>query len=426
MKIDIINEVPRLIDAGIITEEDGMKIIHYYQTKEKVKIHPLLLIFGILGSVFSGLGLILIIGHNWDYFSVLTKTLIAFTPLLLSQIMCGYVLLKRSTNKIWKEATATLLFFTVGACIAQISQIYHIVGDMSTFLLIWTLLAVPLVYIMSSYMVSLLTIVLVTAYGMSHMSSVSPHEINYVYWALILTMLPNYILLVKENKDVGFITLHHWILPLSIAIMFLTFTDKDSSPRYTIVYMSLMGLYYLMGNLLYAEKIQFFRTGYKPISVAISLIVIFYMSSIFAWNEMDLYKPFIFSRDFNISLILTAISTYLFLDQFKNTQLKNINPFNFLYLIYFIFICIGLYTPFGFILINTLILVLGIGCIYQGMERTHVKLMNLGLLIVSIWVLIKFFSSDYSFLLRGIVFIVMGIGFYIANYQIINKRKINE
>jgi len=426
MKINILNEVPHLINAGIITQEAGEKILEYYKTNEKDKTHPLLLVFGILGSVLSGLGLILIIAHNWNQLSIMSKTTIAFTPLLISQILCGYTLLKKPDNKIWKETTATLLFFTVGASIAQISQIYHIMGEISSYLLTWSLLCIPLIYIMRSSMVSILSIVLITAYGVSHLKMDSDQEINYIYGLLILTIVPHYLSIIKEQTHLGFTVLHHWLLPLSISTMFLTFVNDKTGVLYTLVYMSLMGLFYIIGNILCNDKIGFLRSGFKPISVIFSLTILFFMSSEAAWNEIVANNSFINLRDNLMALVIMGIAIVLFIRQYGPKNLAKTNPFNYIFLLYFVLVWVGYYLDIGFYLMNILTLSLGIWSVYLGIDKTNLKLMNLGLFIVSLWVLIKFFSSDYSFLSRGLVFIGLGIGFYLANYQIMNKPKLNE
>jgi hypothetical protein len=38
-------------------------------------------------------------------------------------------------------------------------------------------------------------------------------------------------------------------------------------------------------------------------------------------------------------------------------------------------------------------------------------------------VVCKFFDEDLSFITRGILFISVGIGFFVANYLVIKKRK---
>ena len=75
-------------------------------------LEPLLIIvFGVLGAILVGLGMVLIIAHNWDDLSRMTKTGLAFLPLLLGQGLCGYVLLRKQDSVAWRESATAFLFF---------------------------------------------------------------------------------------------------------------------------------------------------------------------------------------------------------------------------------------------------------------------------------------------------------------------------
>ena len=134
-----------LLKEGIISKENADDIRQYYQSKNEGSSNRLFLVFGLLGAVLVGLGIILIIANNWDSFSKVTKTVLAFVPLVIGQGFCTYSLLKMPDNKTWREAASSFTFFAVGAGIALISQIYHIQGSTAEFLLTWMLLTLPLV-----------------------------------------------------------------------------------------------------------------------------------------------------------------------------------------------------------------------------------------------------------------------------------------
>ena len=57
-----------LLEHGIITPEVATAITNYYQNKQTTA-SKLPIIFGIFGALLGGLGIILLIGHNWDDFS---------------------------------------------------------------------------------------------------------------------------------------------------------------------------------------------------------------------------------------------------------------------------------------------------------------------------------------------------------------------
>jgi hypothetical protein len=53
----------------------------------------------------------------------------------------------------------------------------------------------------------------------------------------------------------------------------------------------------------------------------------------------------------------------------------------------------------------------------------HLGILNYGLVIISILVACRFFDTDMSFVLRGLIFVSLGLGFFAVNYWMIKKRK---
>ena len=150
IKMSILKDLQNLVEADIITEDIADDIRKFYQNKSSPPSNRLFIVFGILGAILVGLGIILIIAHNWNELSRFTKTCFAFLPLLIGQILCGYTLLKKRDSIAWREGSSVFLFFSVGASISLVSQIYNIPGDLSSFLLTWMLVCLPIVYIMRS------------------------------------------------------------------------------------------------------------------------------------------------------------------------------------------------------------------------------------------------------------------------------------
>jgi uncharacterized membrane protein len=168
----ILKELTELVENGIITDEVAEHVREYYQNRGSIHNNRLFIAFGILGAILSGLGVILIFAHNWDDFPRSLKTFLAFLPLLASQWLCLYVILRKNDDVTWKESGAALVFFSVGAAIALISQIYHIPGNLSTYLLTWMILCIPVIYVMRSSITSLLCLAGTTYYA-----------VNEGYWA---------------------------------------------------------------------------------------------------------------------------------------------------------------------------------------------------------------------------------------------------
>ena len=148
----ILNELDELVSAEVISAEVAERIRNYAQERARnSSSHRLLLIFGSLGALLIGLGVIVLLAHNWDELPRWTKTFISFLPLLAGQAACGYLLFKKGIHSWHAEAAATFTSLSVGAAIAMIHQVYNLPeSSFANFLSLWLLLALPTLYLMRS------------------------------------------------------------------------------------------------------------------------------------------------------------------------------------------------------------------------------------------------------------------------------------
>ena len=91
----IIDDLDELLDRQVIDQITAEKIRLYYKDQEGDQKNRQYVIFGVLGALLVGLGVILIVAHNWDNLSRSTKTILGFTPLLLAQVLSGFTLLQK-------------------------------------------------------------------------------------------------------------------------------------------------------------------------------------------------------------------------------------------------------------------------------------------------------------------------------------------
>lgn len=80
----------------------------------------------------------------------------------------------------------------------------------------------------------------------------------------------------------------------------------------------------------------------------------------------------------------------------------------------------GVFTA---IIINALLLLIGVQKVISGLKDNLLGQLNLGLLIITCLVSYRFFDHHMSFIVRGIIFLLLGAGFLGSNLWIIKKRK---
>ena len=309
--MSILKDIPELIKAGVISQETADNIREYYKNKKGPSTNRLFIVFGILGAMLAGLGIILIIAHNWDELSRGTKTFFAFLPLIIGQGTCGYVLVKKQDHVAWKESGTTFLFFAVGASISLVSQIYNIPGNLSSFLLTWTLLCLPLIYVMRSSLASLLYIVGITYYASetgywSYLLSGS-----YLYWLLLFGALPHYYHLYKKAPQSNFMIFHNWIIPLSVIVTLGTVAKRTEELMF-IAYFSLFGLLYLIGNFDMFKQQKLRNNGYKILGSLGTIVLLLALSFDWFWEDLRRkdfqFDDIIASPEFLASVITSLLA----------------------------------------------------------------------------------------------------------------------
>ena len=424
MKIE--KEILQLVEAGVITSETGARIKAYYGDRGGQVNNRLNIIFGVLGALLVGLGILLILAHNWDELSRGVKTFIAFLPLVLGQSICLYVLLKRSKDIAWREGAAAFLFCAVGVCLSLISQIYHISGETSDFVLMWMILCVPLIYVMRSSIISLMYIIGITFYGVEAGYWNAIFLKSYLYWGLLALMLPHYIKMYRDRSRSNFMIFHNWMIPLSMSIVFITLSHEIEE-IIVLSYVCLFGLFIQIGKLPYFDNQKTRDNGYLLIGSLGLILLLLGVSFDAYWNELIrsrygvveiLKTPSIWT-----TLVTTLFALILLVSRIKRLGMKGIMAMEPVFLVFIVIFFLGIWSGVSVILINILLFALALLTILKGSKERHLGILNYGLLIMAALLVCRFFDTDISFVVRGILFVIIGIGFFMANMWMVRKRK---
>lgn len=425
--MSIKDDIPELIENGIITQETADKMVAFYESKGGTSKNRLFIVFGILGATLVGLGIILILAHNWDDLSRLTKTIFAFIPLLIGQLASGYTILKKSQSVAWRETSGAFLFFGIGASIAMVSQIYNISGDLTSFMLTWMLLALPIAYLLKSSVVSIFYIIGITYYLFPNYQSSGPEELIYLF--LLALILPYYYLLYKRNPNGNFINFHHLFIPISLLIALGSWVNHNAELM-VVAYLSLFGIFYLIGQFPFLEKQKLRNNSYKILGSLGTVSMLMGLTFDFFWKDLirhDFTKhPMVSSSEFILASILSIIALGLLVHNLRKHPLREMKPITPVFLIFIILFIIGMNASYVVVLVNLLVFSIGVMTIREGARLDNLGVLNYGLLIIGALVVSRFFDKDLSFVVRGLLFISVGVGFFLVNYTMLEKRKRNE
>ena len=424
--------LPELIGEQVISQEVADRITDYYQQKKEQGQNKLFILFAVLGALLVGLGIILLIAHNWDSLSVTVKLVLSFVPLVVAQTLCGFTLVKKPDNRIWSESSATFLFCSVGASISLVSQIYHIEGDLGLFILMWMCLCLPVIYLMRSSFVSLLYLVGITCYACIKGYGMYPASEPYWYWLLLILAVPYYIGLVKKRADSHFVRFHYLAFAVSVTVVLGTLSKGNANLMY-IAYFSLFGSFLLLGELPFYQRYQLQDKFFELIGFAGTMVLLFMLSFDWFWNKIIESYPKIIGQEMIAVIGLTLLAGLLL---YRKYPLRSLSakqskgagvPIRSVDVVFGLFIpiylCGGAIPSLGMICINCILLFLGVSTILKGFKNNQIGTLNLGLLVLAVLIACRFFDTNLSFVTRGLLFVAAGLGFFVLNYRMLKKRK---
>ena len=421
------DQIKELLDNNIITEEVALSIANYYKKSDDSGTSKLFLTFGVIGAILASLGIILVFAHNWDSMSRFSKCIVSFLPLVVGQFFCGYSLFSKNNSPAWKESSASFLFFAVGATISLIAQTYNIAGDFSSFLFTWMILCLPIVYLMSSNLVSLLFIIGITVYAINtnYWNYFKPFD--YTYWLLLLGVMPHCYTLLK-GMATNFRALHNWFIAASLTISWGSFGGHSGNNDLLYFgYSFLFTSFYFIAKTKYYSSEKLLANGFAIVG-KLGILFMLYMGS-FKYIWADLANDYFdFTSMLTYSTATLFILSLLLLIKFWKAKTLAVNEIM-QYAVLFFGLCylISKYNEMApVVFCNAYLLLLGIREIQKGNTADSIPRLNFGVLIIAILVTCRFFDTEMGFLARGILFILVGASFFMLNYYMLKKRKQNE
>src|SRR5688572_4012673 len=429
-------ELPELVSAGVLTPEAAEALERHYADQFPEEPRRLgFILSAILGSLLVGAGIILLVAHNWDFLSRPIRCAIAFTPLVLSQALAIFVLIRRSDSAPWRESAAILNVASIGTAIALVSQTYQIQGDFARFILVWMLLAIPVVYLLrtsaglSAYFLGTMVWVLSSKTG--DLFGVRPNDLW--VWPLIFLGLPAFIDLLRRNRN-GFGTLLA-AASLALAAAFaLAATDSLGAQSFwRCAFAAFWSVIYLAGVGYFkdwrpARAHPFVALGWIGI---LSLTIFLSFKDSWRTNQWQTavdatarHYPDALAIGIQIAWVLAALllGAYTFWKEFRNRV--NLAP---ALLAPVVLVAWGIAKQtrnplLPSLLLNLFGLGLGLFTLIRGVHSGRIFEANLGMLVIAALALARFFDSDFEFVVRGIAFIAIGLGFLVTNLVVFKRR----
>lgn len=424
-------ELPDLVSRGVLPAEAAARIRNHYGDADPAggtSRRWAVVLFSILGAVLVGGGVILLLAHNWEDLSRPLRAAIAVAPLALTAATGAWLLWTGNTGTAWREGVGAAQTLAIGSSIALVSQTYHLGGSFDTFMLTWSLLALPIGYLLGATLPAMLYLA-----GIATWTGAAPNlvESRLWYFPLLAAVLPLIVQFSRAGRSHPRPILLWWALALSAGFGVGLSLERicDRLHAWPVVYAGLFAVLYLAGKRWWSDPATAWQRPLQSVGAlgSVGLALIYSFSD--TWRHANWFALFNAQTSWPELLQLAAAAALplaalvLWAESWRRRAwsevlLGAISPLALLGWI----AAMNKAAMIGMLLFNLYLLALGIGTLVLGLRGRQLGTVNAGMAVLAAAILCRFFDSNLDFLVRGLGFILVGIGFLATNLVLIRKK----
>ena len=419
-------ELPDWVSGGLVTAESAARLRSRYGPLDEGSPKNIALILcGALGGVLIGGGIFLLLAHNWDALSRPARTAISFGLLVFAQVLAGWVIWKRAHSRAWCEGSAAFLMLAVGTAILLISKAYQIAGDPNAFVLAWMLLSIPLAYLTGASLPAIGFMIGITVWG----ASLPPN--GYWYWPVAALVVPYLWSTARKPATDNWARILFGIAALILPIAVGVTLSGAIHAGWVMAQSTLLALMYLAGRRTRDSAPEPWQLPFLVVGMLGTVVICFVLSFKDPWDwvargpSRPLIEPGGLGFDIALLAVLgAAAALMLWLEARRSGRsgiLFALAPAFFVPA--YLAVRGGYGAWIGVAVINLYFFALGVSTVVEGLIARRILKVNLGMLAIAALILARFFDSELGFVVRGIVFIFVGMGFLAANFWLVRKVK---
>ena len=427
-------ELPQLVERGVLTPGAAESLRdHYGPLPETSSRRILLLVFGVLGALLVGSGVVLLLAHNWEFLSRPVRAGLSVAPLVCAQAIAVRVMRRRFGSAAWTEGAAAFLSLSIVACISLIGQTYNLGGDLASVLFAWVALTLPVVYLLRSRVAAVLALAGAT---WRLMLAPWPRPSISVYWtylAFVALVAPFLVWLHRSQRHEPRSAMVEWAVCGSLALAVVRLIAWPETGLWAPLYAGLLGSFYVLGHHRARSATEDVAAWRRPFHVfgALGLGVLLLVCSF--GDTWDTNWGWEAASDGYASLIiLIAIAMSLSLGStIAGARLLGKGQWG-----AGLLACTPVMAALGWIAsfepdlsapivlsMNLFALAVGLTVCVQSLRLGHLGTANGGLLLVLAVLTARFFDADLSFVARGVGFILLGSSLLVMNLWMIRQRR---
>ena len=429
----LLTELPDLVSDGVLDEGAADRLRERYPEPPSLSGARLaVIICAVFGALLIGSGVILLLAHNWEHLGRPARTVIAILPLVVSQAIAGWVLVRRGESTAWREGSATLLTLALAAAIALVDQTYHTGDDLESFLWRWSLLLAPLPWLLNSSSAAVIFLASLTWWA----GAAKADRLEVIWlWPLALAVVPHVVSVLREDRRGLRAANVQWSCAIFLTVAAALGLEWRVPGLWILVYTGLFALMIAVGTAWRRDEERLWRRPFEVVGVAGSLVLWLILSfdepwRHIGWNHIHNDERFhqsasLFDVVLAVGLPLAAVAAVAVILDRRRHALAMIWTISVpVAAVVWPLVAASEKTDARWIAalaFNLILFGVGIATITSGVRRQKLGTVNLGMVVVAALVVVRFFDVEIGFIAKGLAFIAVGIGFLVANV-VMSKR----
>lgn len=418
----LLSELPELERAGVVDAATAARLRGHYAESASAAVVPGL--SAILGALLLGLGVILLVAHNWDQWGRALRLFVVALPLAAAQFACVWTLRRHPQSTSWRECAAVFSALAFAAALALVSQIFQFGGDLDRYLLVCALLGLPLLYALDSSVLA----VLIGAAMVGWVGATGDHLRSPLAVLLAFaTLLPHVVSVWRRGPHSVRCT---WLLGALVPLCFIAMTlTMPAMRQFAAFWLSAWALLLILlddaiggdASLIRRPLRVYGELGWSLVALA-ATFPDFWRGSWFGYpGDATLWSAgFVAILLLAAGLLLSvralwrrqwllAALSLLMLVTAAAAQAPHLDA------------AVALALA---LLFNVYVLAIGLALIGDGLRAQRLRAVSSGLTLIAVLVLLRFFGSEWSFVVRGVAFVAVGLAFLAANFWL--RRKVRS
>jgi len=323
-------------------------------------------------------------------------------------------------SEAWREAIGGLWAIAVAASLALVSQTYHLPGSLESFLRGCLLLAFPIAYLLDAATPALLYLLALAGWVVGAGVGDGP----LLYWPLLGLVAPFVVGRVRRFPDTAATEMLGWAAAITVVAGIpgaLTVLDDVLWGPLTL---SAGAALWALGLVAPGQR---WGRPFRIVGGLTALAMTFVLSYSNAWSHQasssPYFAPWTWLEVVEIVAVV-AVAIGLLALAMRRQGAEVVLPAGAGVPVAWVALLLARQSgdQLAAVLMNVYLLALGVILIAQGLRAERLRRANIGTAIVGLLILLRFFDSDWGFLVRGVAFIAVGLGFLLVNSMLLRRR----